>query len=229
MNDLTKPNVSLRRRSLHQDLADQVRELIVSCKLQPGTKVPEKELCDMFDVSRTPLREALKVLATEHLVVLEPNRGAWISKITVEDLEEVFPVMGALESLSGELACAKITDDEITHIRMLHDTMLHHFRDRHLAGYFEANQSIHEAILAAARSATLTNHYRGLATRVRRARFVANMTEARWRQATDEHEEIMRCLEARDGPQLARLLRQHLQNKLETVRDWLLQNTDVPE
>ncbi|MGK7652555.1 GntR family transcriptional regulator [Roseovarius sp. MMSF_3350] len=224
MNVQNKGVQTLRRTSLHQELADGVRELIVSGQLAPGTKVPERELCEMFGVSRTPLREALKVLAFDRLVVLEPNRGAWVSQITLGDLEEVFPVMGALEALSGELACERITDEELREIRKLHDQMVGHFEARRLAEYFDLNQQIHEAILAAARNETLTVQYRSLATQVRRARFVANMTEARWKKATEEHEVIMACLEARDGDGLASILRKHLQNKLETVRDWLIAN-----
>ncbi|TPE53489.1 GntR family transcriptional regulator [Amaricoccus solimangrovi] len=222
MNLLNQP--PLRRKSLHEELADNLRDLIISGELAPGTKVPEKELCAVFNVSRTPLREALKVLGADGLVVLEPNRGAWISRITVEDLEEVFPVMGALEALSGELACAHITDAEIAAVRALHDRMRAEYEARHLDGYFALNQEIHEAILRAARNNTLVNQYRMLASRVRRARYVANMTAERWEQAMAEHEEIIRCLEARDGAALAAILRDHLRNKLETVRDWILRN-----
>lgn len=212
---------ALRRKPLHEELAEEMAELIVSGVLPPGVKVPERELCAEFGVSRTPLREALKVLATEGLVVLEPNRGAWVSKITAEDLEEVFPVMGALEALSGELACAHITDAEIAAIETMHRTMLIHYRSRDLAQYFAVNQAIHEAILAAARNATLSSQYRSLATRVRRARYVANMTEERWRAATEEHEEILACLRRRDGPALSDVLKRHLENKLATVLDWI--------
>lgn len=211
-----------RRASLHEELTVSLREIIVNGELTPGTKVPEKDLCEAFGVSRTPLREALKVLAAEGLVILEPNRGAWISPITVEDLEEVFPVMGALEALSGELACARITDAEIIEIRRLHGIMVKAHRTGDMPGYFAVNQEIHEAILAAARNHTLTVQYRSLATRVRRARYVANMTQDRWDQATAEHEEMIVCLERRNGAALAEVLKRHLANKLYTVRQWLL-------
>lgn len=224
MNKETKIFHGIQRRSLHLELAETIQEMIVIGQLPPGTKVPEKQLCETFNVSRTPLREALKVLAAERLVVLEPNRGAWVSKITVADLEEVFPVMGAFEALAGELACRSITGEEIAEIRRLHDEMIASYNRRDLQGYFDANQQIHEAILAAARNKTLTAQYRSLATQVRRARFIANMTDGRWKQATEEHKEIMACLEARDGDRLARILRLHLQNKLETVRAWLEAN-----
>jgi len=222
---LKNGNVStFRRQSLHQELADALREMIINGELKPGTKLPELELCETFGVSRTPLREALKVLSADHLVVLEPNRGAWVKKITIADLEDVFPVMGALEALAGELACAKITDAEIVAIRALHDEMVGHFEARNLTGYFEINQKIHEGILAAARNDVLSAQYSALANHVRRARYVANMTDARWQQATQEHEQIIQFLEARDAKRLSTILRAHLGAKLETVRAWLLEH-----
>ncbi|MEL7544592.1 MAG: GntR family transcriptional regulator, partial [Pseudomonadota bacterium] len=89
------------RRSLHDELIERMRALITDGSLTPGEKVPEKALCAQFGVSRTPLREALKVLAHEGLVELIPNRGATVARLTVEDLDEVFPIMGALEALAG--------------------------------------------------------------------------------------------------------------------------------
>lgn len=209
------------RRTLHDELVDRVRELIVEGDLAPGIKVPEKALCERFGVSRTPLREALKVLASEGLVDLLPNRGAQVSKLTIEALEEAFPVMGALEALSGELACANITDTETAAVRSLHDEMVGHYKKGDLAPYFAANQAIHEAILDAARNPTLVTLHRGLAGRVRRARYMANMSADRWKQAVEEHENILKALEARDGRKLGKLLRAHLANKFETVRDAL--------
>ncbi|WP_299359804.1 GntR family transcriptional regulator [uncultured Paracoccus sp.] len=217
-----KSRTPLRRKSLHEELTQALQELIIRGDLQPGKKVPEKDLCALYGVSRTPLREALKVLAMDGLVRLEPNHGAWVSQITIEDLDEVFPVMAALEALAGELACRNITDDEVRAIRVLHDRMVAHYEAHELDGYFATNQQIHEAILAAARNATLSAQYRSLAARVRRARYVANMTPERWARATEEHEAIMRCLEDRNAEGLSAILKQHLRNKLETVREWLL-------
>jgi DNA-binding GntR family transcriptional regulator len=212
---------SLRRKSLHEELALSLRELIVSGELKPSEKIPEKDLCDMFSVSRTPLREALKVLAADGLVHLEPNRGAWVTPITVEDIEEVFPVMGALEALSGELACQNITDEQLRKIRKLHQEMLREYEKRNLNGYFQKNQEIHEAILTAARNHTLTTQYNSLAFRIRRARYVANMSSNRWSEAIEEHEQIIDCLERRDGKRLSEVLKEHLRNKLDAVKEWL--------
>jgi DNA-binding GntR family transcriptional regulator len=209
------------RRSLHDELVEHLRILITAGEFGPGDKVPEKALCDRFGVSRTPLREALKVLASEGLVTLTPNRGAHITAITQEEVEQAFPVMGALEALSGEIACRHVTDAEIATVRELHEAMAEHYRRGELGPYFRLNQRIHEAILEATRNPTLQATYRGLAGRLMGARYVANMTPERWAQALAEHDEILAALEHRDGPALATILKRHLANKLETVKDWI--------
>ncbi len=212
---------TINRRSLHDELLDRLRSVIVDGELEPGAKVPERELCERYGVSRTPMREALKVLAAEGWVTLMPNRGAMVSALTLEELEETFPVMGVLEALSGEMACANITDDEIAAIQMLHEAMAIHYQKRDLIRYFRRNQQIHEAILEAARNPTLSKIYRELAGRVRRARYIANMSEQRWVQAVREHEQILDALTQRDGPRLARILKRHLANKFESLRESL--------
>ena len=213
---------SIVRTSLHEELVERVQSLIVEGILPTGTKVPEKELCLKFGVSRTPMREALKVLAADGLISLEPNRGAWVRAITVADLEEVFPIMGALEALSGELACKNISNAEIEAVRATHQQMVEHYHQRDRAAYFQCNQRIHEIILDAAGNETLATQYRSLSKRVRRARYLANMGEDRWRQAVEEHGLILEALEKRDGEELGKILKKHLENKFGTVRQWLI-------
>ena len=208
--------------SLHDELVERLRELIVESELEPGARVPERELCERFAVSRTPLREALKVLASEGLLELLPRRGARVARLTAADLDEMFPVMGTLEALAGELACARITEAEMAEVRALHYQMVLHATRGELPEYFRLNQRIHEAIMAAARNPTLARLYRGLAGRVRRARYLANMSKARWDQAVAEHEAILAALEKRDGAALGRVLKAHLRNKCETVKESFL-------
>ena len=129
---------------------------------------------------------------------------------------------GALEALSGEMACANITDQELVHIKQLHEKMVAHYEARELRSYFRTNQQIHEMILTAAGNQTLSSLYRGLEGRIRQARYLANMSTTRWTQAVHEHEQIIKALEARDGAALAQLLKSHLANKFETVKDALL-------
>ena len=211
----------IARRSLHDELVERLRDLIGTSALASGEKIQEMVLCKQFGVSRTPLREALKVLASEGIVTLQPHRGATVATLSVSELEEVFPVMGALESVAGEMACSRITDKEIAEIAALHRKMVEHWRRRELQPYFAINQAIHQAILEATRNETLKAVYRGLAGRVRTARYVANMSDERWHEAVTEHEAILAALQARDGAGLAAIMKNHLANKLTTVKAWL--------
>jgi DNA-binding GntR family transcriptional regulator len=213
--------VPIQRRSLHNELADRLRHMIVEGELAPGEKLAEKELCLQFGVSRTPLREAMRVLATEGLVLLTPNRGCAVAKLTLADLDEAFPIMGALEALSGELACLHITDAELARIRDLHERMVRKYEAGALSDYFKLNEQIHQLILSAARNPTLSQMQLSLSGRVRRARYMANMSPARWTRAVAEHEKILEALSARDGKRLAVLLKEHLANKLQTVKEAL--------
>jgi len=216
---------SISRTSLHEELTDRLRAMIVEGVLAAGVKVPERELCEKLGVSRTPMREALKVLAADGLLNLNPGRGATVTAITLADLEEVFPVMAAFEALAGELACGRINDAQLKELKRAHELMLEHFHAQDMGEYFKHNERIHEIILDAAGNQTLKTMYLSLATRIRRARYMANMTPTRWTQAVAEHEEILVALEKRDGQALGSILKRHLENKFESVRLWMESQT----
>ena len=209
---------AIPRRSLHDELVERLRRQIIEGDLAPDEKISERELCAAYDVSRTPLREALKVLARQGLVVLTPHRGAHVSKITVAQIEEAFPVIGALEALAGELACTRATEEEIAKISLLHMKMAaaHKVRDRRK--YFRLNQQIHDALADAARNPSLNRMREMLDGRVSRARYFANISTERWDQAMKEHDQILAAFKARDGERLGPILKQHLAHKLETLR-----------
>ncbi len=211
----------IERRSLTDQLVSRLRELIVEGDLPPGHRLRERELCERYRVSRTPLREALKVLASEGLLELLPNRGARVAALTAEDVDAVFPVMGALEALAGELVAERISEAALAEIRALHYQMVLHYRRGELAPYYRLNQQIHERVLAAAGNPVLASLYRTLTGRVRRSRYQGRMSAERWSQAVAEHEDILAALDRRDGPALGRLLKAHLQTKCETVKEAL--------
>jgi DNA-binding GntR family transcriptional regulator len=207
------------RRSLHDEVTVQLRDMIVEGELIPGQKVPEAELCRRFGVSRTPMREALKVLAAEGILQLMPNRGAIVAKVTREEIRQVFPIMGALEALAGELACERISEKEHDNLRRLHKTMVEHYRRGEWLPYSKLNRKIHEAIFAAAGNAALNAVYQQLIVRIHAIRFVAKKTPGRWRQAVEEHEQMMAALEKRDGQKLAKIMILHLRNKADMVQE----------
>ena len=207
----------IARRLLHEDVADRLRDLIVQGDLAPGSRLNERVLCGQLQLSRTPLREAFKTLASEGLVTLHPDRGASVTPLTVELVRHMFEVMGALEALAGELACRNSTDAQLNEIRALHYQMLVHHARGELAEYFRYNQQIHNKIVEASGNPVLAQTYRGLNAHVRRARYMANLSVERWDRAVKEHEGILNALSARDGALLQSLLREHLGQKMLAV------------
>lgn len=211
----------IERHSLHAALTGRLRGLITQGDLPPGSKLVEKELCASFDVSRTPMREAIRALAAEGLVVLTPNRGASVATVTEEQILESFTVMAAIEALAGELAAPRVTDAQLAEIRALHAAMLDCRKAADLPGYYRFNRAIHDAIFDAAGNSLLRDMRRMIYARIVNLRFIARIDEEEWTTATNEHEEMLTALEARDGAQLGGVLRRHLQSKRTHVARWL--------
>lgn len=210
-------DLNLHRRYLHDEVAERLRGLILSGELPPRSRVSELELAERFGISRTPLREAVKILATEGLLELLPNRGARVAMLSAQEIDDMLLVIGGLEALAAELACARITEPEVDAIAAHHGAMLAHWRAGEEAAYFDRNRAIHEAIMAAARNPVLSGLYANLSGRIARARFVAHKTPAQWAKAVEEHERMLDLLRRRQGPRLARLLRAHLRGKTPVI------------
>ncbi|WP_445501676.1 GntR family transcriptional regulator [Microvirga sp. G4-2] len=202
---------------LHDEVVSRVRHMLMEGEIPPGARVPERDLCLTLGISRTPLREALKVLAAEGYVVLLPNRGARAAKLTQKDVQDLFEVCESLEAAAGELACQRISDGQVQRIAGLHEEMVSHYRNRDLPQYYRCNRAIHEAIVEAADNAVLASLYESVTSRIRRARFVAPMPPTHWELAVQEHEAILNALQRRDGVGLSHILRRHLRHKRQEV------------
>lgn len=200
----------LIRHSLHESLVAPVREMILQGELKPGEKVPEEQLCERFGVSRTPIREALKVLAAEGVLQILPHRGAIVARITEEQVEELFPIMAALERLAGRLAAVKAGDADIARLRTMHEAMMAQFEAGEEAAYLRHNRLIHETFFALAGNAALTAQYQQILTRIHACRFVMRKSRAHWEAAVAEHRDMMAALEVRDGARLGDLLERHV-------------------
>jgi DNA-binding GntR family transcriptional regulator len=207
----------LERQRLHDTVVEHLRHLIVEAVLPPGTKLNERALCETMGISRTPLREALKVLAVEGLIEISPNRGASVYKMSTTEIRETFEFMSGLEALSGELACARITEEELVELKALHYAMLTCKAQGDLPGYYSRNQAIHDKINAAACNSVLRQTYLGINRRLQALRFKSNFKADKWDRAAHDHEEMIKALEKRDGKRLGDILRQHLLDKRDAV------------
>jgi DNA-binding GntR family transcriptional regulator len=223
--------ISIPRQVLHQEVATRLRQRLVEGQIAPGAKLNERELSEQLHVSRTPLREAIKMLAAEGLVELLPNRGAVAALLSEQDVADTFEVIAGLEGQSGELAAQRIDDAELAEVRALHYEMLAAHTRRDLPTYYRLNAQIHTLINAAARNPVLTHTWRTVNARLQALRFRSNFDDAKWKRAVDEHERMVELLGARDADGLRRLLVQHLQHKRDAVLELMkagLPNGHVP-
>ncbi|MGO4572609.1 GntR family transcriptional regulator [Microvirga sp. 2TAF3] len=201
---------------------ERIREMILKGELAPGYPIRERTLANRLGVSRTPMREALKLLAGESLVELSPHRGATVALLRRSEVFQIVQVLAALEGLAAELACAAITDEEVAELWALHYEMLAFRARKDRIGYFQNNQAIHLGVVRAARNPVLAEHHATLNARMYRLRFVAHQATENWDNAVREHEEFLHVLEARDAVRARPILTAHVASiwtRLSTILD----------
>jgi len=211
----------ISRVPLHDAIVNRLRDMIIEGELLPGSRIHETQMGQRLGVSRTPLREAIKFLASEGLVELVPTRGAVIREFSSKDIQDMLLVLRTLESLASRLACERASDAQIAHVRALHDQMLSYYEQRQRLEYYKLNQAIHSAIVALSDNEALTYTHGMLQARLKRVRFVGHEGEEKWAKAIAEHEEMIAALEARDAERLSKIVEQHLSAAWERVRESL--------
>lgn len=206
------------RRSLHDEVLGRVRDMIIEGHLAPGDRVNEVVLGQILGVSRTPLREAIKTLASEGLLEAVPARGAVVRSPTLEDVADCLAVLAALEQLAAKLACANASDAGLAEVAALHAAMMQHYAARDRMAYFKLNQAIHSGIARLSGNRTLAELHGITQARMRRVRFLGHEGEKHWAAAVAEHVEMDTALAQRDGSALAEIVGRHLTKALIRVR-----------
>jgi DNA-binding GntR family transcriptional regulator len=218
---MTADILSIERPVLHEQVARRLRQMLVEGRIAPGAKLNERTLCEELRISRTPLREAIKMLAAEGLVELLPNRGSVAVQLSESAVRDTFEVMAGLEALSGELAAQRVTEAELAEIKALHYEMMAAYTRRDLSAYYQLNAAIHHRMNLAAKNPVLTSTYNQVNARLQALRFRSNQDGETWTRAVQEHEAMIRALEARDSAALSRVLLEHLNNKRDVVMEQL--------
>jgi DNA-binding GntR family transcriptional regulator len=206
-------------RTLHDEVIARVRDLIIEGELPAGSRINESDLGPRLGVSRTPLREAIRTLASEGLVELVPRRGAIVRKFALEDVQALLESIGILESAAARLACERASDAEIAEVKALHDAMMARYAARERLAYFKLNQAIHSAIVRLSHNPALTELHERLQARLKRIRYIGNEAPAKWAGAVKEHQLMIRALVARDADALANALSLHMEQTLVRVAD----------
>ncbi|MBA4195140.1 MAG: GntR family transcriptional regulator [Hydrogenophaga sp.] len=211
--------------SLHDDVADRLRELIFGGSLTPGSFIDEPALCEQLGISRTPLREALKVLTAEGLLRHEPRRGCFVNQITERDLDEIFPVIALLEGRCAFEAARNASDADLAALEVLHQRLNRHAQARRISDYYETNHSIHEAIITLADNRWLAQVIGDLRKILRLARLQQLHAPGRLAQSLAEHMAVFAALKARDAEGAEAAMRTHLVRQREALRELARQRT----
>jgi DNA-binding GntR family transcriptional regulator len=206
---------------LPQQVADYIRDLIIHDRLKPGERIRERAIAETLDVSRTPMREALKILAMERLVELKPNRSAVVVNATDTEIANMLTVYTELEGLGGKIACRMATEADFGRVARYHQVLIDAFEKEDRAAYFAANQALHLSIIAASRNPTLIEMHSHLNIRLYRIRYLAVMRLQEWRAAASEHAPLVEALMRRDGDRLAFLLKEHLGFAWRLIESWV--------
>ena len=211
----------IRKRSLHDEVADQVRDLIIEGALEPGARIEEAALVEELGVSRTPLREALRTLAAEGLVDIRPSRGMHVRRLALDEVLAMLEVLGELEALAGRLALERADEADLEELLGIHDRMMEHYGRRERLAYYKLNQRFHARVTELSANPTLVEFQANLQARLKRIRFLGNGAEDAWAGAVAEHERMAQAVRARDGEALGRVLAEHLGATWERVRGTL--------
>ena len=206
-----------RPKSLAEQSADKLRELILLEKLPPGLQINERELSELLGVSRTPVRDAIRLLEVEGLVDYSGTRRPRIADPSIETLSQWLMVQGALEGLAGEQACENATDEELAQIADLQAQMVEIAESDDRLRLFDLDMQFHCAIVAAAHNPPLVETHELYNSRLWRARFVSSQRRANREQQMQKHQAIVDALLSRDGTAAAQALRLHLRTAIDNI------------
>ena len=167
-------SIAITNRSLHDQVAGRIRDLIIEGTLEPGSRIDEAHLIEELGVSRTPFREALRTLAAEGLVIVRPSKGSIVRKLTPEDVFSMLEVLANLEKLAGELACERASAEEIDALVDVHERMMECYRARDRMPYYKLNQEFHSRLAELSKNETLQEVQANIQARLKRIRYISN-------------------------------------------------------
>ena len=211
-------NTKLSNRPLYEDVADRLRDQIFAKQLAPGSWLDEQSLAEQFGISRTPMREAIKALASEGLVTIKMRRGAYVTEVNRSDLEQIFTVLSLLEGQAAKEAALKATEDELNLLDHLHHRLETAAADRDIEQFFEINGKFHELIQQIAGNRWMNGVIDDLRKVLKLHRKDSLTGTGRLQNSLIEHREILRAILKRDDLAAEAAMRKHFANGLEALR-----------
>jgi DNA-binding GntR family transcriptional regulator len=208
---------TIKKKILHEEIADNLREMIMSGELREGDKIKENELCDWMGISKTPLREALRVLSAEGLIRLIPNRGAYVTTPTFEEIKEMFDVMSVLEGACARAAAEKMSEEDLSKLEKLHKRLEEQYDCRDQKEYIHQNNSYHALVQELAGNKTLNQIVNGLRQKILLYRFQSLNLPGRFEQSIQEHRSLLGAFRDRDPEKAEMLMKSHLKKQCDAL------------
>ena len=205
--------MKFEKATYHVRIADMLRDMMMTGKLKEGDKVNENDLCSTMGISKTPLREALRVLSVEGLIKLVPNRGAFVTQPTFEEIEEMFDVMSLLEGFCAGAACENMRSQDLAHLEKLHAQLEKQYEQRDQEGYIRINNQYHSFLQEMAGNRTLNQIINGLRKKILLYRFQSLSAPARFESSIQEHRKLLEAFRQRDSKQADILMQAHLKSQ----------------
>lgn len=212
-------NVHIAPTALYEQVAERLRGRIFAHELPPGSWIDEQALAEAYGISRTPLREALKVLASEGLVTLKPRRGCYVTELSQQDLDEIFPVIGLLEGRCAFEAALRAGPADLRRLEAIHWRLEQHAAENDVDAFFDANQDFHLAIQQISGNRWLMQVIDDLRKVLKLARHDSLLRAGRLEQSLEEHREIMAAIRTGDAILSEARMREHLQRGREAIGD----------
>ena len=217
MSDAFEDHPVTSPTAMAQWVADVLRDRIIKGTYPPGSRLVERKISAELDLSRTPVREALKLLQADGLIGISRNKGAQVLTYGPDEALYLFDVIASLESLAAERLAVRIASDALDQIEELHARMLTYYKIGNVTDYFDTNSEIHDFIVGHCGNPLVAETHTRLMARARRGRYLAIMQPKRLDEALGEHETLMEALRKRDPAQAAEVWRTHLLHTGETV------------
>lgn len=205
-----RTEIGIDSPALYQQVAERLRTRIFAHELPPGSWIDEQALALEYGISRTPLREALKVLASEGLVMLKPRRGCYVTELSEQDLDEIFPVMALLEGRCAAEATQKASEADISALAAIHEQLEEHARNGDADRFFDANHRFHAQLQALAGNRWLSQLIDETRKMVMLTRRDSLRLEGRLKQSLAEHRAILKTIRQRDANETGRLMHEHI-------------------
>ena len=207
----------IEKKTLHEEIANNLRELIMAGELQEGDKIKEDELCSSMGISKTPLREALRVLSVEGLIRLVPNRGSFVSTPTFEEIREMFGVMSLLEGVCAREAAEKMGEKDLAILEKLHKKLEENYQRKAQREYIRINNQFHSFVQELAGNRTLNQIVNGLRQKILLYRYQSLNLPERFAQSIREHRDLLEAFRKKDPKKAETLMRRHLKKQCEAL------------